>query len=586
MDVKFEPVKKDTELKCEQEKKDMKMNCEREKKDTEVKWNFLEHKGPLFAPPYERLPGNVKFFYDGNPMELAETTEEVATFYARMLDHDYTSREVFNNNFWQDWRQIMTEDETNIIKDFKKCNFTEIHEYFKRVSEAKKTRSKEEKNTEKERNGEITSTYGVCIIDHREEKIGNFRIEPPGLFRGRGDNPNQGKVKTRTFPEQVIINCSKDSKIPAPPPGHQWKEVRHDNTVTWLASWTENIQNLTKYVMLNPASKLRGESDMMKYELARKLHRRVGKIRSQYRKDMKSTEMRVRQRAVALYFIDKLALRAGRGKDGDKTADTVGCCSLRVEHITLHPEKDGKRRVVEFDFLGKDSVRYVNSISVEKRVYENIELFMKDKSRGDDLFDCLNTSVLNRHLQDLMAGLTAKVFRTYNASRTLSQQLELLTNPEDSVSAKMLSYNRANRAVAVLCNHQRAVPKAFEKSMENMQNKIKAKKSNIKQVKKDIKSINTEYKQENCAKTKILLDKKKDKLKRLKEQLVRLEVQATEKDENKDIALGTSKINYLDPRISVAWCQKFDVPIEKVYNKTQRDKFQWAINTATEHFKF
>ena len=87
----------------------------------------------------------------------------------------YSEKEVFNNNFWQDWRQIMTEDETNIIKDFKKCNFTEIHEYFKRVSEAKKTRSKEEKNTEKERNEEVTSTYGVCIIDHREEKIGNFR---------------------------------------------------------------------------------------------------------------------------------------------------------------------------------------------------------------------------------------------------------------------------------------------------------------------------------------------------------------------------------------------------------------------------
>lgn len=51
--------------------------------------------------------------------------------------------------------------------------------------------------------------------------------------------------------------------------------------------------------------------------------------------------MRIRQRAVALYFIDKLALRAGNEKDEDQ-ADTVGCCSLRVEHIELHPEKDGK----------------------------------------------------------------------------------------------------------------------------------------------------------------------------------------------------------------------------------------------------
>ncbi|KAH3774185.1 hypothetical protein DPMN_175559 [Dreissena polymorpha] len=41
--------------------------------------------------------------------------------------------------------------------------------------------------------------------------------------------------------------------------------------------------------------------------------------------------------------------------------------------------------------------------------------------------------------------------------------------------------------------------------------------------------------------------------KRLEEQLTKLEVQATNKEENKEIALGTSKLNYLDPRISVAW---------------------------------
>ena len=39
-------------------------------------------------------------------------------------------------------------------------------------------------------------------------------------------------------------------------------------------------------------------------------------------------------RAVAVYFIDKLALRAGNEKDSDESADTVGCCSLRVEHLS------------------------------------------------------------------------------------------------------------------------------------------------------------------------------------------------------------------------------------------------------------
>jgi DNA topoisomerase-1 len=50
-----------------------------------------------------------------------------------------------------------------------------------------------------------------------------------------------------------------------------------------------------------------------------------------------------------------------------------------------------------------------------------------------------------------------------------------------------------------------------------------------------------------------MYEKKKKAYERSEEQLTKLEVQATDKDENKEIALGTSKLNYLDPRISVAW---------------------------------
>ena len=314
---------------------------EEEKKDDGKKWYFLEHNGPLFAPEYERLPKNVRFYYDGTPMKLSLEAEEVATFYGRMLDHDYTTKEVFNKNFFKDWRKVMTNEEREKIRDLSKCDFTEIDQHFKNVSEQRKNRSKEEKKAEKEKNEEIAKIYGVCTIDGHDEKIGNFRIEPPGLFRGRGEHPKQGCLKRRTMPEDVIVNCSADSEWPRPPEGHEWKKVQHDNTVTWLASWQENVQNQIKYVMLNPSSKLKGEKDMMKYEKARQLKSCIGKIRENYSADLKSKEMRIRQRAVALYFIDKLALRAGNEKDED-SADTVGCCSLRVEHITLHQEKDGK----------------------------------------------------------------------------------------------------------------------------------------------------------------------------------------------------------------------------------------------------
>ena len=35
------------------------------RQDDGTKWKFLEHKGPVFAPPYERLPDDVGFYYGG-----------------------------------------------------------------------------------------------------------------------------------------------------------------------------------------------------------------------------------------------------------------------------------------------------------------------------------------------------------------------------------------------------------------------------------------------------------------------------------------------------------------------------------------
>ncbi|NXH10048.1 TOP1M topoisomerase, partial [Bucco capensis] len=559
---------------------------EEEKKEDKVKWTQLEHRGPYFAPLYEPLPEDVHFYYEGKALKLSLATEEIATFYAKMLDHEYTTKEIFQNNFFNDWRKEMTSKEQEVIKELDKCDFREIHKYFVDKNEARKALSKEEKQKLKEEAEKIQEEYGYCILDGHREKIGNFKTEPPGLFRGRGNHPKMGMLKKRIMPEDVVINCSKDSKIPEPPEGHRWKEIRFDNTVTWLASWTENIQNTLKYIMLNPSSKLKGEKDWQKYEVARRLKDVVHKIRAGYRADWKSKEMMKRQRAVALYFIDKLALRAGNEKEEGETADTVGCCSLRVEHLKLHPTLDGQEHVVEFDFLGKDSIRYYNKVSVEKLVFKNLQLFMKNKDPGDDLFDRLNTGILNRHLQRLMDGLTAKVFRTYNASITLQEQLKALTKSEDNVAGKLLSYNRANRAVAILCNHQRSTPKTFAKSMQILQAKIDAKKKQVEEAQEKLKKAEEELEDTKDAKAEGNVEKIKKLLKRLEEQLAKLNVQATDKEENKQIALGTSKLNYLDPRISIAWCKKFGVPIEKIYNKTQREKFAWAIDMTDEDFEF
>ncbi len=179
------------------------------------------------------------------------------TFYARMLDHDYTSKEIFNTNFLTDWRKSMTQAERELIKDILKCDFTQVAQYFKEQTELRKAMSKEEKKKLKDENEKIRKEYGYCMWDKHRQPVGNYKIEPPGLFRGRGEHPKMGCVKKRITPEDIIINIGKEAQIPKPPEGHHWKEVRHDNKVSWLVMWTENIRGNNKYIMLNASSRVK-----------------------------------------------------------------------------------------------------------------------------------------------------------------------------------------------------------------------------------------------------------------------------------------------------------------------------------------
>lgn len=119
-----------------------------------------------------------------------------------------------------------------------------------------------------------------------------------------------------------------------------------------------------------------------------------------------------------------------------------------------------------------------------------------------------------------------------------------------------------------------------------MQEKIELKREAVAKSEKEFKAAKKAAKGGG---SKAELDKKKKAVERMMEQLNKLETQAVDKEENKTIALGTSKLNYLDPRITVAWCKKFEVPLEKVYTKTHRDKFRWAIEMvqgSDEEYEF
>lgn len=210
-------------------------------------------------------------------------------------------------------------------------------------------------------------------------------MEPPGLFRGRGVHPKTGMLKERVMPEDITLNISELAAAPpCPIPGHNWKRIVHDPTVTWLAYWKENIMGNTKYVFLAASSSFKGKSDREKYEKARKLKQHIGKVKDHYRKALTSKDEFMRQCGTAMWVIDNLALRVGGEKDEDE-ADTVGCCSLRVEHLTFAEgaEADEKKledaategreiqavegehhHCITLDFLGKDSMRHYQTIVV------------------------------------------------------------------------------------------------------------------------------------------------------------------------------------------------------------------------------
>ncbi|KAM0883387.1 hypothetical protein ACQ4PT_031659 [Festuca glaucescens] len=404
--------------------------------DSRKKWSTLEHNGVIFPPPYE--PHGVKMIYNGQPVDLTPEQEEVATTFAVMKDTEYASKETFINNFFNDWRNIL--GKKHIIKKFELCDFTPIYEWNLQEKEKKKQMTPEEKKTVREEKLEQEKKFMWAFVDGVEEKVGNFRVEPPGLFRGRGEHPKMGRLKRRIRPSDITINIGEGAPVPVCPIlGESWKEVKHDNTITWLAFWNDPTSPKDyKYVFLAASSSLKGKSDKEKYEKARKL------------------------------------------KDEDE-ADTVGCCTLKVENVTCLPPNK-----LQFDFLGKDSIRYLNTVDVKLPVYEAVKGFCAGKAKGGRVFDKLDTIKLNAHLKNLMPGLTAKVFRTYNASVTLDTILNKETK-DGTLLEKHNVYQRANKEVAIICNHQRAVPKSYDSQITKLNEQIDQLKASSDKLKVELK---------------------------------------------------------------------------------------------------
>jgi DNA topoisomerase-1 len=582
-----------------------------------------------------------------------------ATFFAAMdpdgmhLGNPKTAK-IFIKNFFADFKSTLGRG--HVIKDFKKCDFEPIRKHLEEQKIIRKAISDQERKANKDDRNKAMFKFGYAQVDGHIEKVGNYNMEPPGAFRGRGEHPKMGKLKSRVAPEQVSLNLSECAAVPrCNVPGHAWGDIRHDPRGQWLATWKENINNQSKYMQLAAQSSFKGKSDRSKYNKAAKLCDKIVKIRKSYKTDLKSKDEEIKQLATATWVIDRLALRVGGEKDTDEEADTVGCCSLRVEHLHFDPNNEGgDNKEIELEFLGKDSMLFKQTIDfgapmynensgMGGKVFANLKSFCSKKKKTEEVFNSINPTMLNNHLKQFMDGLSAKVFRTYNASLTLQEELR---KTESSISSwsrmtaaeKVVEYNNANREVAILCNHQRSVSKAQETQLTNIEGKLTQLKKQKSVLKKMLTYINkgkdmdkiplkkhdekklAEEAAKGVERAKMMKNKAKTNEEKIKAtaadekakarkreiaaikfkqahlwdkvptkdqvvkkiqnwsaKIAKMEMDLKHKDDNKEVSLGTSKINYMDPRITVAWCKRNEVPIEKVFSKTLRDKFNWAM---------
>ncbi len=528
-------------------------------------WDTLYHNGPMFAPLYESH--NIPIIINNKKYQLTNLAEEYITLYARYIDTDYVKNNRFNKNFLNDWRKVLPSHIAKSFTNMNEVNLVDIKKYLDKIKENKLNMSKEQKDKLKEENDKLEEPYKSCVINGGQMKVGNYRIEPPGIFLGRGDHPKLGCIKKRINPEDVIINLSKDASIPKPyipnsNENYKWHKVIHNNEVVWLATWVDNISGKNKYVFTSMDSIFKSKSDQDKFDLARQLKKKINTIRANYYEDMKSESMTSRQLATALYLIDNLALRVGGAKDLKEKADTVGVTSLRVEHITIYEDN-----IIKLDFLGKDSVRYCKKVKIDHVCYNNIKDFIKDKNKKNDLFDRINSTTLNNYLNSMMEGLTAKVWRTYNASILFQKELDKVnTNtlekmPENErINYLMSIFNQANTAVALLCNHQKNVSSDIDNAVKKIDELIK------------------KYKNKKSK------SKDKEKINIYNAKIITLKLKKDTKIKMKNVSLGTSKNNYIDPRIIFAFIQKYNIPEDKLFNKALLDRFDWARNHKDYRF--
>ena len=528
-------------------------------KGGKYKWTTLRHHGPKFEPPFVKQ--NVPIIYDGKEIILSKDAEEVALLYARYNDSEYIHNNTFNKNFFNDWKKILGNDSP--IKSLDLCDFSLMKQHLDDQKEKLKNEKLLNKDVEKE---DDNSYYKEVLIDGKIQEISNYKIEPIGIFIGRGLNKNLGKIKRRIYPEDITLNLGKEESVPELPDflkGHKFGKIICDKKAEWLASWDAPVINKKKYMWLSNHSDMKTIGDQAKFLLAQKLKKKIKHIREVNDKNLFSDNLQMRQIATALYFIDHLGLRVGN--ENDNTADTVGISNLRIEHINLESNNE-----VVLNFLSKDSVEYFNTVKVDPIVYKNLKEFAKDKKKGDELFDKINSSDINEYLQEFMKGLTAKVFRTYNGSNLFQKEIMKISKKYEGTEGHekeiLDAFLRANLIVAKLLNHKKNIATGYKTKVDNISgilDKLKKKLAKAKRSKK----------------------KNPKTIEQLKEKINNYKSKKEITKDMRDVSLDTSKANYVDPKILVSFMKRHKLDVNKIFSKALQKKFSWAFD-VDENYKF
>lgn len=541
-----------------------------------MKWKTLQHNGILFPPDFESK--GIKIKIKGQSVDLNIFQEEIVYQWAKKKDTPYAQDKVFQKNFTSDFAKTFNSKFNKIV--YQDIDFSQAYKIVDKEKDLKEMMSKEEKKKlakkRKKLKEEMTEKFGKAIIDGSEVEVANYMAEPPGIFIGRGEHPLRGKWKPRVTPKDITLNLGKDAKVPK----GTWGKIVHDRDSMWLASWMDELTQKRKYVWLADTAGLKQERDIAKYDKAKNLAKEIERVKDRIVKDMQSKDSKLRRISTACYLIYRTSMRVGDEKDPEE-ADTVGATTLRKEHIRL----TGK--AIEFDFLGKDCVRWQETVPAEgqdKQFHDNLKELVENKKPTEEIFDGITSRHVNEYYSSIVKGLTAKVFRTYLSSIVVSKYLRENENIKSKSPAEKLYHAKlANLEAAIMCNHKRTIPKTFGQSLQKKKDTLKkVEKTTWEKVKTTLKKVEgsapkTEKQRQALEKRiKTLNDQIKKQKKKHKEKVEKLKLQIDLTEQTRDYNLGTSLRNYIDPRIFKSWTDEVGAEWEKLYTSALQKKFLWV----------